>query len=90
MPGIPIAPPQTDVTRYALAARACDDLAGKLEDQVLKVRQLQGKASAAWLGDGGDSLSAAISDRVLALASAANSLRAAARTLRAAREAQSK
>jgi hypothetical protein len=91
MPGILVAPPpQTDVARYAAAARACDDLAGKLEEQAGKVRQLQGQASAAWRGDGGDSLNLAISDRAGALSSAASLLRNAASTLRAAKEAHSK
>jgi uncharacterized protein YukE len=89
MPGI-LLPVTTDVYRYNDAARACDSLAGKLEEQAGKVRQLQGQASSAWRGDGGDSLSRAVGDRAAALTNAAGLLRNAARSLRAAKEAHSR
>jgi len=66
------------------AASACDDLAGKLEDQIGKLGSLRGDVVSTWQGDGGASLDGAVGRQADALRGAVNSLRAAARTLRAA------
>ncbi len=66
------------------AASACDDLAGKIEDQLGKVGTLRSDITSTWQGDGGYSLDGAVGRQADAMRSAASSLRAAARTLRAA------
>jgi hypothetical protein len=89
MPGIAInTAVYTDKYRYQAAARDCDELAGKLEEQVGKIRQLRGQITTAWRGDGGTSLDGAVGDEAWYLQTAANLLRSAAGQLRTAKEAQ--